>query len=174
MPVGMSSGGGSSTPISESPLTPLERLQLMVPGFRGYKIKDLIRQDDFLVRKAITQLLEEARGLIEASEAAVAQSNPFDPVIQQYEALLIELRKLIMEVYNAPLGDSGMHDRFKMYPEDLERLIEYDLRLMDTARQILDMAKANQPPQIILNLVKEARVYFAERQKLMLPPKLRG
>ncbi|WP_291998710.1 hypothetical protein [Caldivirga sp.] len=163
----------SPTPVSESPLTPLERLQLMVPGFRGYKVKDLIRQDDFLVRKAITQMLEEARGLIEANEALVAQSNPFDPIIQQYENLLSEIRKLISEVYNAPLGDAGMHDRFKVYPEDLERLVEYDYRLITKAREILDLAKSNQPPLSILNAVKEARVYANERQKVLMPSKLR-
>ncbi|WP_156769870.1 hypothetical protein [Caldivirga maquilingensis] len=166
-------GSGQGTPISESPLTPLERLQLMVPGFRGYKVKDLIRQDDFLVRKAVTQILEEARSIIEANEAAIAQTDPFNPIIQQYEALLSELRKLIMEVYNAPLGDSGMHDRFKVYPEDLENLVKYDLALINSAKSILEAAKSSQQPQAIMSLVREARGYFTERQKLLLPSKLR-
>ena len=168
-----SQGNEPTTPISESPLTPLEKLQLMVPGFRGYKVKDLIRQDDFLVRKAVTQLLEEARGIIEANEATIVQSNPFDPAIQQYEALLSELRKLISEVFNAPLGDSGMHDRFKVYPEDLERLVEYDLKLITTAKNILDLAKSGASPLNILNMVREARSYTYERQKLLMPEKLR-
>ncbi|MFP3241156.1 MAG: hypothetical protein RXQ94_08490 [Caldivirga sp.] len=168
-----SQGNEPSTPISESPLTPLERLQLMVPGFRGYKVKDLIRQDDFLVRKAAAQMLEEARGIIESNEAIIAQSNPFDPLIQQYEALLIELRKLISEVYNAPLGDAGMHDRFKVYPEDLERLVEYDLKLITIAKNILDSAKASHQPLTILSMIKEARIYINERQKILAPAKLR-
>jgi len=168
-----SQGNEPSTPISESPLTPLERLQLMVPGFRGYKVKDLIRQDDFLVRKAAAQMLEEARGIIESNEAIIAQSNPFDPLIQQYEALLIELRKLISEVYNAPLGDAGTHDRFKVYPEDLERLVEYDLKLITIAKNILDSAKASHQPLTILSMIEEARIYINERQKILAPAKLR-
>jgi len=41
-------------------LTPLEQLQLVIPGFRGYKVKDLIWQDDMLVRRYMIDRLESA------------------------------------------------------------------------------------------------------------------
>ena len=165
-------GNGQETPVSESPLTPLERLQLMIPGFRGYKVKDLIRQDDFLVRKAVASMLEEARGLIERAEEEVALSNPFDPLIQQYEAVLSDLRSLIAEVWGAPTGDAGMHDRFKVFPENLEKLVEYDLKLIDKAKAILDAAKVRANLQLIDSMIRDARAYVAERQKLLIPEKL--
>ncbi|WP_243679931.1 hypothetical protein [Vulcanisaeta souniana] len=75
------SSGNVKPPISESPLSPLERLQLLVPGFRGgYKIKDLIRQDDFLVRKTAASMLEEAQKLIERIEEEIARNNPLRPI----------------------------------------------------------------------------------------------
>ena len=144
----------------------------MVPGFRGYKVKDLIRQDDFLVRKAVVSMLEEARGLIERAEEEVARSNPFDPLIQQYEAVLSDLRSLIAEVWGAPTGDAGMHDRFKVFPENLEKLVEYDLKLVDLAKAILDSAKARANLQLIDSMIRDARVYVIERQKLLIPEKL--
>ncbi|WP_291766441.1 hypothetical protein [Caldivirga sp. UBA161] len=165
-------GGERDTPISESPLTPLERLQLMVPGFRGYKVKDLIRQDDFLVRKAAASMLEEARGLIERAEEEVARGNPFDPLIQQYEAVLSNLRSLIAEVWGAPTGDAGMHDRFKVFPENLEKLVEYDLKLVDLAKAILESAKARANLQLINSMISDARAHVIERQKLLIPEKL--
>lgn len=165
-------GNGQETPVSESPLTPLERLQLMIPGFRGYKVKDLIRQDDFLVRKAVVSMLEEARGLIERAEEEVAFSNPFDPLIQQYEAVLSDLRSLIAEVWGAPTGDAGMHDRFKVFPENLEKLVEYDLKLIDKAKAILDAAKVRANLQLVDSMIRDARAYVAERQKLLIPEKL--
>ncbi|GAB6944268.1 hypothetical protein JCM14467A_10500 [Vulcanisaeta sp. JCM 14467] len=169
----MSSGNSEvKPPISESPLSPLERLQLMVPGFRGYKVKDLIRQDDFLVRKTAASMLEEALGFVERAEEEVARNNPFDPLIQQYETLLSDLRTLISEVWGAPTGDAGMHDRFKVFPENLERLVEYDLKLIDTARAILDLAKSRANPQAIDSLIRDARTYVIERQKLLVTEKL--
>jgi len=66
-----------------------------------------------------------------------------------------------------------MHDRFKVYPEDLERLVEYDLKLITTAKNILDLAKSGASPLNILNMVREARSYTYERQKLLMPEKLR-
>ncbi|WP_054856753.1 hypothetical protein [Vulcanisaeta sp. JCM 16159] len=168
----MSSGNEAKPPISESPLSPLERLQLMVPGFRGYKVKDLIRQDDFLVRKTVASMLEEALNFIQRAEEEVARNNPFDPLIQQYETVLSDLRSLIAEVWGSPTGDAGMHDRFKVFPENLEKLVEYDLRLVDTAKAILDSAKARANPQVIDSMIRDARTYFIERQKLLIPEKL--
>ncbi|GAB6946723.1 hypothetical protein JCM16161A_08530 [Vulcanisaeta sp. JCM 16161] len=168
----MSSGSETKPPISGSPLSPLERLQLMVPGFRGYKVKDLIRQDDFLVKKAVASMLEEALGFIQRAEEEIARNNPFDPLIQQYEVVLSDLRSLIAEVWGSPTGDAGMHDRFKVFPENLEKLVEYDLKLVDTARAILDSAKARANPQVIDSMIRDARTYVIERQKLLIPEKL--
>ncbi len=79
------------------------------------------------------------RGLRRRSPAI----TPFDPLIQQYETVLSDLRSLIAEVWGgSPTGDAGMHDRFKVFPENLEKLVEYDLKLVDTARAILDSAKS--------------------------------
>ncbi len=169
----MSSSNEIKPPISESPpLSPLERLQLMVPGLGGYKVKDLIRQDDFLVRKTAASMLEEALGFIERAEEEVARNNPFDPLIQQYETVLSDLRSLIAEVWGSPTGDAGMHDRFKVFPENLEKLVEYDLKLIDTAKTILDSAKSRANPQVIDSLIRDARTYITERQKLLVPEKL--
>lgn len=52
-------------------LTPLERLQLLVPGYRGYKIKDLARQDDFLVRTAVKSKVEMAIMKLEEYESQI-------------------------------------------------------------------------------------------------------
>ena len=57
-----------------------------------------------------------------------------------------------------------MHDRFKVYPEDLERLVEYDLKLITTAKNILDLAKSRTSSLNILNMVREARSYAYEGQ----------
>jgi len=162
-----------SGPVSNSPLSPLERLQLLVPGFRGYKIKDLVRQDDFLVRQAITQSLEEARRLISSEAEERAVSDPFNELVQKYEKLISELRSLISDIQSAPLGDSGMHDRFKLFPEDLERIVQFDLALVNSARAILEAARSRKDPDSILLLVRELRMKFADRLKLMLPESLR-
>ncbi|MGC8597753.1 MAG: hypothetical protein ACP5NY_07560 [Thermocladium sp.] len=162
-----------SGPVSDSPLSPLERLQLLVPGFRGYKIKDLIRQDDFLVRQAITQSLEEARRLISSEVEEKAINDPFSESVQRYERLISELRSLISDIQSAPLGDSGMHDRFKLFPEDLEKIVQFDLTLINSARAILEAARSRKDPDSILLLVKELHMRFTDRLKLMLPESLR-
>ncbi len=162
----------SVTP-SDSPLSPLERMQLLVPGFRGYKIKDLIRQDDFLVRQAIVQSLEEAGRLLEGQAAEKAMEDPLSAAVQEYERLLSELRSLALDIKSAPLGDSGMHDRFKLFPEDLEKIVQYDLGLINAARAILDGARARREPAALIGMIRELRNRFDERSKLLIPGPLR-
>jgi hypothetical protein len=88
--------------ISDSPLAPLEKLELLLPGFKGYKRKDLIRQDDVLVRSAIRNTLLKVQEEITAKEGEIASSNPFDPKIHDYEDLLSQLRTLTEEVWGRP------------------------------------------------------------------------
>jgi hypothetical protein len=65
--------------VSDSPLAPLEKLELMLPGFKGYKRKDLIRQDDVLVRQAIKMRFVNAQEELGLRESRLAAQNPFDP-----------------------------------------------------------------------------------------------
>ncbi len=166
----------SASPLRFTALPPLERLQLLVPGgFRGYKIKDLIRQDDFLVRQAIVQSLEEAARLLEEQAAEKAMEDPLSAAVQEYERLLSELRSLTLDIKSAPMGgDSGMHDRFKLFPEDLEKIVQYDLGgLVNAARAILDGARARREPAALIGMIRELRNRFNERSKLLIPGPLR-
>ncbi|PSO04610.1 hypothetical protein B9Q13_04130 [Candidatus Marsarchaeota G2 archaeon ECH_B_SAG-G16] len=159
--------------ISDSPLAPLEKLELLLPGFKGYKRKDLIRQDDVLVRSAIRNTLLKVQEEITAKEGEIASSNPFDPKIHDYEDLLSQLRTLTEEVWGAPTGMYLFYDRYKMFESDLEKIVEFDFKLVTLASSLLEDARSGVEPQVLKNKVKELRNTFSQRQKLFMPEKLR-
>ena len=159
--------------ISDSPLAPLEKLELLLPGFKGYKRKDLIRQDDVLVRSAIRNTLLKVQEEITAKEGEIASSNPFDPKIHDYEDLLSQLRTLTEEVWGVPTGMYLFYDRYKMFESDLEKIVEFDFKLVTLANSLLEDARSGVEPQVLKNKVKELRNTFSQRQKLFMPEKLR-
>jgi hypothetical protein len=159
--------------ISDSPLAPLEKLELMLPGFKGYKRKDLIRQDDVLVRNAVKAALVQTQEEIGIKESEIAGQNPFDPRIHAYEELLSRLRAATEEIGGAPAGMYSFYSRFKLFEEDMQRIVEFDYKLVSLANQILSQMRAGADPMALRQSVDELRKIFFERQKLFTPEKLR-
>jgi hypothetical protein len=159
--------------VSDSPLAPLEKLELMLPGFKGYKRKDLIRQDDVLVRQAIKMRLLNAQEELGLRESRLAAQNPFDPRISEYEEILSLLRGVSEEVGAAPAGMYTFYTRFKLFEEDMMKIVEYDLKLLTTADEVLKQARGDADPATLRQLISEIRVAFNDRQKLFSPEKIR-
>jgi hypothetical protein len=95
-------------------LTPLEKLQLMIPGYRGYKVKDLIRQDDFLVRQSTITKLETAITNISHLESQVASMNPFSPYLKKMEYVVSQLRTVIGLINSQQGGGADIYARYKI------------------------------------------------------------
>ncbi|BBD73720.1 hypothetical protein HS1genome_2109 [Sulfodiicoccus acidiphilus] len=159
--------------ISNSPLAPLERLELMLPGFKGYKRKDLIRQDDFLVRNAIKLRLSNAMRELESKQSELAMEDPFNPLVHKYEDLLSRLRSLTTEVEAAPGGMYTYYDRFKMFEDDMKKLVQFDYQLIASADKVLEMVRGNADLGQIREIVDSMKQTFSDRQKLFMPEKVR-
>jgi hypothetical protein len=159
--------------ISDSPLAPLEKLALMLPGFKGYKRKDLIRQDDALVRNAIKMRLVSAQDEIGIKESRIAQANPFDDRIAAYEDVQSQLRRIAEEVGGAPGGMYTYYTRYKMFEEDMMKIVEYDYRLLTLAEEVLKQARGEADPTSINSILEQLRVAFSDRQRLFAPESVR-
>jgi len=65
------------------------------------------------------------------------------------------------------------YDRYKMFESDLEKIVEFDFKLVTLANSLLEDARSGVEPQVLKNKVKELRNTFSQRQKLFMPEKLR-
>ncbi|MCS7374603.1 MAG: hypothetical protein NDF56_06470 [archaeon GB-1845-036] len=45
-------------------LTWIEKLETIIPGFSGYKKRELLREDDRLIRSYVADMLSEAREIL--------------------------------------------------------------------------------------------------------------
>jgi len=153
-------------------LTPLEQLQLLIPGYRGYKAKDLIRQDDFLVRRAVTDRLEQTIRIISEKESFIASVEPFSQQLKVMEFIISKIREIINDVMSAQGGGADIYARWKINTEELDQIVAHDSRMVSIASQIVELAKSERFNDII-PLLNELRNIYYDRMKLFYPPELR-
>ncbi|ASJ09140.1 hypothetical protein A3L11_07820 [Thermococcus siculi] len=114
----------------------LEKIELAVPGYHGYKKKELMREDDRIIRGKVADILAMARKDMERALQRCAMVN-----CQQLVAIDGMRKKLIAlesRVRHAEAGYSGYFDRIKVREDELNALIEYDAKLIELAQAIAD------------------------------------
>jgi len=116
-----------------------EKLELLIPGFHGYKKKELLREDDRLVRGKVADTLAQAKRELERALQRCAMVN-----CQQLMAIEGMRKKLMMlesRIRHAEAGYRGYFDRIKFKEKELEKLLEYDAKMIELAEEILNKAR---------------------------------
>ncbi|MBM1154819.1 hypothetical protein DRN94_002960 [archaeon] len=116
----------------------LERLELILPGFHGYKQKELIREDDLLVRRHVASLIDNARQRVEQAMPQVVRTSP--DLLPLVDSLRKRMLTVAERVRHAEAGYSGYFDRIKVVEDTLEKVLEADLQLVETGKQLVEQA----------------------------------
>lgn len=115
----------------------LEKIMSYIPGYRGYKQKELRRESDRLIRMEAVNRLKDAKAAIRRSMA-----NPF--IIQKMsgedtwrvDALMSRLDRVIQRIDKAVAGYAGMFDAVKVREDKLDVILEHDLKLIESANNL--------------------------------------
>jgi hypothetical protein len=135
---------------------PLERLMLILPGFRGYKLREQRREDDRIVRNYIYKALEHSRDDLTACFQSLSDLKASE-LMEPTNRLVAKLDLLAEKVNRASYGYSGFFDSIKVEEPDLDNMLAYDTQLMDSARKIGD-AVASFKADLTGGKVENARV----------------
>ncbi|WP_461866920.1 hypothetical protein [Thermococcus sp.] len=117
-----------------------EKIELLVPGFHGYKQKELLREDDRLIRGKVAELLGQAKRELERALQRCAMVGC--PQLMAIENLRKKTMMLEGRIKHAEAGYRGYFDRIKFKEDELRKLIEYDANMIEDAQAILEEAKA--------------------------------
>ncbi len=108
-----------------------ERIAAFIPGFRGYKEKEIRRESDRLFRNHLYQkLLTEKNDLREISQK-IADRRYFD-VMTDMDRLIAKMDRVAEKVNHASYGYSGFFDAVKIKEENLDNMIAFDNKLLDS------------------------------------------
>jgi hypothetical protein len=115
----------------------LERIMGYIPGYHGYKEKELRRESDRLVRMEAVNRLKAAKTSIRrafANPAKVAKLSQDDTY--KYDALNARLDRVTQRIDRAVAGYAGMFDAVKVKEDKLDAVIQHDVSLIEKADEI--------------------------------------
>ena len=120
---------------------PLEKIMLVIPGFRGYKAKEQRREADKIVRDYVSARLQDARNMLQDVYAIVAE-NKASEASQPIDRLMAILDRVSEKVHHASYGYAGFFDATKIDEDDLDRMIGFDTQLVDGAKGLAQRVQA--------------------------------
>ncbi len=118
----------------------LEKLALTIPGFRGYKEKEIRREADRLLRQHLASVLDEARGLLQEVQITVMQKGKIG-LLDDLERAIMKLQNTTDRLRTATYGYSGFFDAVKIREEELDALYNFDLSLLGKAETVIAAAR---------------------------------
>lgn len=131
-----------------------ERIAAFLPGFRGYKEKEIRRESDRLIRNHLYLKLTDAKNDLRTISQKLADRRYFD-VITDVDRLLAKMDRIVEKVNHASYGYSGFFDAVKVKEENLDRMIDFDNQLMDEVNALtaeVDGFKADLASGVTTNL----------------------
>lgn len=115
-----------------------ERILAELPGFRGYKEKELRRESDRLIRNSIYQRLVEARKDLKEIFQKLSDSRLHE-VLQDMDRFIMRFDRVAEKINHASYGYAGFFNVVKVEEEKLDKMIEFDNGLVDDADKIVEL-----------------------------------
>ncbi len=144
----------------------LKRLQLLIPGFRGYRLDEDIRAADNLLRMQVADKVHRALTALEDCRSGLAQANQFGALTDLANGIS-DLMVLEGRIRHAEQGYSGISATVRVRPNTLDRLYEYDFGFAQAADQLaatvgplrsaIDAASAAQIPSAVATVRGQVR-----------------
>ncbi len=125
----------------EGKLRGLEKLALSIPGFRGYKEKEIRREADRLLRQHVASTLEEACRVLGEVQITVMTKGKIG-LLDDLERAIKKLQNTADRLRTAPYGYSGFFDAVKIREEELDAIYNFDLSLLEKARAMVAAAQS--------------------------------
>lgn len=113
----------------------LKKLLAKLPGFKGYFIRTDRRAADKLLRETIAGKFQAQWQRLSAIQRDLVSSGNLD-VLDDIEIGAIRLRQFIDRVKTAAYGYAGLFDAVKVKEEELEKVYQYDLTLLEMADEV--------------------------------------
>ncbi|MCS7135769.1 MAG: hypothetical protein RMJ14_03335 [Nitrososphaerota archaeon] len=120
-----------------------EKILSYVPGYRGYKEKELRRESDRLIRMEIVNKLKMAKDIVRKSLTnPIAAQKISSEDAWRFDALISNLDRVIQRIDRAVAGYAGIFDAVKVKEDKLDAVIQHDLSLIEKAEALRTNAES--------------------------------
>lgn len=112
-----------------------ERIAAALPGFRGYKEKELRRESDKLIRNHLTLKLSKAKDNVKDISQRIVDKRYMD-VFTDIDRLVAKMDRITQKVNHASYGYSGFFDIVKIQEQNLDNMIAFDNQLVESINSL--------------------------------------
>ncbi len=106
-----------------------------IPGYEGYKEKEMRRAADKLLRDALARRLEEQLRRLPDIQKQLLSSGQIE-WLDDIEGATMKLQTLIDRIKTATYGYAGFFDAVRVKEDELDQLYNFDMALDDEVDQI--------------------------------------
>ncbi|MCG7840787.1 MAG: hypothetical protein MIO87_02630 [Methanomassiliicoccales archaeon] len=125
----------------------LKKIQLVIPGFRGYRIREDLRDSDRMLRAELAKRLGLQRTQLEEARGALVRNDPMSDALEEIGGVINLFKKVEGEMAHAEVGYSGISADIKIKDRELDSLYEYDASMIESL-QFIDQALIQVPEMI--------------------------
>ena len=118
-----------------------ERILAELPGFRGYKEKELRRESDKLIRNDLYGRLLKARSDLKEVFEQLSQHRRLE-VLTDMDMLVTKYDRVAEKINHASYGYAGFFNVVKVDEGKLDKMIAFDTQLITQVQAIVDEASA--------------------------------
>jgi hypothetical protein len=137
----------------------LEKLELIIPGFKGYKEKELRREQDKALRMRLVRALNDLKYDLVGME----EEYPDDlEKVKTLETLLGRVQKLEDKIEHADYGYAGFFDLNHIDEETLDQIYQYDLKMFDLIEQV----NGEEDLEVLRTKIKELEKEWDKREEI--------
>ncbi len=112
-----------------------KKLELLIPGLRGYRSKEDIRVSDSMLRNQMADKLDHVKDNLQQLRKQVAASNDLNN-LTSIGSLIAQIQTLSGEVRHAAQGYSGWVAPIQMTDDKLNKMYEYDYSFVSAVFQL--------------------------------------
>jgi len=157
-------------------MSSLEGLVGKIPGYKGYKDKELRREADKLLRDSIATRMRTVKTQLNSLQQDLISAGKFD-LLDETGSSATQIQTFIDRVRTASYGYSGLFDAARVDEQALDQVYEFDNALMSYVERIenaIAHARENvggedvrSPILLIRDLAREANAVFSERAEII-------
>jgi hypothetical protein len=118
-----------------------ERILSAIPGFKGYKEKEIRRESDRLIRNHLYRRLKETEDDLKKVFQKLSNERLYGPM-ENMDRLVMEFDRVKARIDHASYGYSGFFDVLKIDENDLDGMLSFDSSLIDKVEALSEEVKA--------------------------------
>ena len=117
----------------------LKKVELAIPGFRGYRKREDLRIADSLLRKQLADKLKSVLTNIEQSRETLTRKMEID-MLEDVRRLVNQAQVIEGKVRHAEQGYTGVSADYRIEESELNQLYEWDLGLITHINELKNSA----------------------------------